>query len=257
MGFFDSKWIVEFEASKGVFSSNKKGTVVVEASSEYSAKDKAKGLLKAEYSYVKILSTHKSGGREEERKTTYKPKSTVTIVEKPQQVDASEPTRRLTPEERESLISEMKQREEIKIQQKNLANVKSKATACKKAEKYHIRITVLSGIVSLIAFLFGWIPHWVFSFQAYASRTQLESWIELGHSETDKTGQEFSADIIKHTSEANSVIWIPFAILGIGIIVTILVFVVVKRKTPIKMEKAKKELDMVLKDYEDKYGKIV
>ena len=46
MGFFDSKWIVEFEYSEGFLSSTKKATMVIEASSEYSAKDKAKSVLR-------------------------------------------------------------------------------------------------------------------------------------------------------------------------------------------------------------------
>ena len=55
MGFFDSKWVVTFEYSNGILSSNKKGSIVVDASSEYSAKDKAKSVLKNSYKYVKIL----------------------------------------------------------------------------------------------------------------------------------------------------------------------------------------------------------
>lgn len=56
MGFFDSKWVVTFEYSNGIFSANKTGSIVVEASNEYSAKDKAKGVLKGSYKCVTILS---------------------------------------------------------------------------------------------------------------------------------------------------------------------------------------------------------
>ena len=45
MGLFESKWVVTFEYSNGILSSNKTGSIVVEASSEYSAKNKAKRLL--------------------------------------------------------------------------------------------------------------------------------------------------------------------------------------------------------------------
>ena len=80
MGFFDSKWIVEFEYSDSFIGSYKKATMVVEASSEYSAKDKAKAVLKANHKFVKVLSAHKSGGKSEERGTTYTPPRTVTTV---------------------------------------------------------------------------------------------------------------------------------------------------------------------------------
>ena len=56
MGFFDSNWIVEFEYSDSFLGSYKKATMVVEASSEYSAKDKAKSVLKANHKFVKVLS---------------------------------------------------------------------------------------------------------------------------------------------------------------------------------------------------------
>lgn len=76
MGLFDSKWIVEFEYSEGFFSSTKKATMVIEASSEYSAKNKAKAVLRGSYSYVKILSARKSARRIDEKNVTYKPKIT-------------------------------------------------------------------------------------------------------------------------------------------------------------------------------------
>lgn len=254
MGFWDSKWIVEFEVSKGVFSSNKRGTLVVEASSEYSAKDKAKGLLKVDYSYVKILSAHKSGGREEERKATFSP--TVTITEKQIMHSESKPQRELSPEERELLLEQMRQKEAVKKQKEKLNEVERKAKAVKKAAVYHIRMAIISGIISLVAFLFGWIPHWISLFKVAASKSQLQMWIELGHSESDATGQEFADDIAKYTKEANSVLWIPFVILGIGIIVTILVFLVSRGKTQSKVDKASEDLKSTVREYEETYGEI-
>lgn len=45
MGLFEIKWVVKFEYSNGILSSNRTGSIVVEASSEYSAKDKTKRFL--------------------------------------------------------------------------------------------------------------------------------------------------------------------------------------------------------------------
>ena len=254
MGLFDSKWIVEFEVSKGILSSNKKGTMTVEASSQSSAESKAKAALKVEYSYVKILSAHKSSGRNEENKVTYAPKTTTVEYQTSSQI---KPERQLGPAERESLLREMKQREEIRKQKRKLDDIKRKAKAYKRAQVFHIYSVIISGVISLVAFLFGWIPHWVSLFMAAASKSQLDAWIELGHSETDKTGQEFAENIAKYSAQANATIWIPFVVLGIGIAITVLVFFLAKKKTPIKTENAEKEMKRAVSEYEDEYGKLI
>ena len=251
MGWNDCKWIVEYEASSGVFSSTKKGTMVVEASSEYSAKDKAKAVLRGQYSYVKVLSAHKSCGRSEESKTTFKPK------EAPQSQTHSPSTRTITPEEREAYRVERKRREELEKQRAKLDLLKAKGRACEKATKYHIRVTILVAILSAFAFLLSWIPHWIALFKEAASKTMLAEWIDLGHSESDDYAKELAADIIRYHNEAISVVWIPFVVLAIGIGLTVLAFFLARKKTPLKMEKAKKEMEVVKEEYEAEYGKIM
>ena len=59
MGWFDVKWIVEYEYSDGFFSSYKKDTMVVDASSEYDAKSTAKKVLVNQHKYVNILNATK------------------------------------------------------------------------------------------------------------------------------------------------------------------------------------------------------
>ena len=263
MGLFDKKWIVEFEYSNGVFSSNKKATMVVDASSEFSAKDRAKAVLKNSYKYVKVLSAHVSSGRDEERNASFKPK----VNERPRQAysaptQRSEPTsafsthRKLSPEEREAILAEIQAREELQRKKAKLNEIENKAKKFKKASKYHIRTTIISAILSLIAFLFGWIPCWINLFMAAVSRTQLQMWVELGHSESDATGQEFSASIEKYTKQANSLIWIPFVILAVGFMITVIVYMVSKGKTPAKKEAAEEDLKKTVKVYEEEYGPL-
>ena len=258
MGLFDTKWIVEFEYSDGILSSYKKGTIVVEASSEYSAKDKAKSVLKNSYKFIKILSAHKSSGKAEENKATATPK--VTVFEKPTSSafshNESHSSKELSPQERELLLEQMRQKEAIQKQKEKLEEVEKKAKAVKKAASYHTRATILSGIISLVVFLLGWVPYWVSLIKAAASNSQLQSWIELGHSENDATGQEFANDIARYTNEANSLLWIPFVVLGIGIIITVLVFILSRKKTQAKVDKASNELKEIVDEYEKEYGKI-
>lgn len=263
MGLFDKKWIVEYEYSDGFFSSYKKATMVVDAPSEFSAKDKAKGVLKNSYKYVKVLSTHQSGGREEERKASFKPK----IEEKPRPVysaplQSSETTsstsahRRLSPEERELLLAEMKAREELEKKKAKLNEIEYKAKKVKKTAKHHIRMTLLSGVLSLIAFVFGWMPCWINLLFAAASRSQLQMWVELGHSESDATGKELAADIEKYTKQAGSLIWVPFVILAVGIVITIFVYKISKGKTQAKLEVAEQDLKKTVRAYEEEYGPL-
>jgi hypothetical protein len=241
MGFFDSKWVVTFEYSNGILSSNKTGSIVVEASSEYSAKDKAKSVLKGSYKYVKVLSAVKADSKGRpivspapvtitEERSSYVPNPTPT------------PTRELTPEEREERrLRRIAEEAELERQRKERAIV-LKEKQIKKAQTSPIRNCILSGIISLVAFFFGWIPHWVGLAKARASRNALDMWIELGHSKTDSYGQELVADIERYSNEANSVLWIPFVILGIGIVISVIVYILSKKKVPQKVVKLEEEL---------------
>lgn len=248
MGIFDSKWIVEFEYSEGFLSSYKKASMVVEASSEYSAKDKAKDLLKSSFKFVKIISAHKSSGKSEERNASFTPK--ITITETTEEIitfpsDYQPPVRERTPEEREALREEMRIREENQKRAEKEQRIAKKEKQLRVAKRLHIRAAILGGILSLLTFLFGWLPCWISLFKAKASQTQLEMWIELGHSETDETGQELAADIVKYTQKANSLIWIPFVVLAISILVIVIVVIIVKKQEPQRVEKITKELESI------------
>ena len=263
MGLLDKKWIVEFEYSDGVFSSYKKGTMVVDASSKFSAEDRAKSVLKNSYKFVKIISAHESSGKDEERKANFKPKvderakpTYSAPTQRSEETRTSSAHRKLSPEEREAILSEIKAREELQKKRAKLNEIEHKAKRFKKASKYHIRMTILSGILSLIAFLLGWIPCWINLIMAGVSNYQLQMWVELGHSESDTTGQEFAANIQKYTEQANSVTWIPFVILAVGFAITVVVFMISKGKMPVKKEAAEQDLKKTVKAYEEEYGPL-
>lgn len=246
MGFFDSKWIVTFEYSNGIFSSNKTGSMVVEASSEYSAKDKVKSVLKGSYKYVKVLSAVKADSKGRliaspapdiiiEKKSSYVPSSNLTS------------TKELTFEEREELrLRRIAKEAERERQRKEIA-IALKEKQIKMAQTSPIRNCILSVVFSFVAFFFGWIPYWDNLAKVNGSRNALEMWIELGHSKTDSYGQKIVADIERYSSKANSVIWIPFVILGIGIIVSVIVFVLSKKNVPQKITKLKEKLNKLKK----------
>lgn len=239
MGFFDSKWVVIFEYSNGIFSSNKTGSIVVEASSEYSAKDKAKSVLKGSYKYVKVLSAVKADSK---GRPIVSPAPVTITEERSSYVPSPTPTRELTPEEREERrLRRIAEEAKLKRQRKERA-IALKEKQIKKAQTSPIRNCILSGIISLVAFFFGWIPHWVGLAKAIVSRNALDMWIELGHSKTDSYGQELVADIERYSNEASSVLWIPFVILGIGIVISVIVYILSKKKVPQKVAKLEEEL---------------
>lgn len=250
MGFFDSKWIVEFEYSDSFIGSYKKATMVVEASSEYSAKDKAKSVLKANHKYVRVLSAHKSGGKVEERNTSYKPSYTSTVRETPSYsapVSSSESheSGAISKEEIAEIERKIAERraEAARIEKKN--KIAAKEKEIKKIRNSPVRNMIIGYFVSLGVFLLGWTPHWVLKAMENSARYSLQMWIDLGHSASDSYGQELTGEISQRQAAANGTLWIPFVMLGIGIVISIVIFFVTKNKVPTKLNKAQKELDLL------------
>ena len=60
-------------------------------------------------------------------------------------------------------------------------------------------------------------------------------WLEFGHSATDKTGLEFSTNIEMYTNKASSVVWIPFVVLAMCIVLSILSLVKTKQKQKVEL----------------------
>ena len=247
MGFFDSKWIVEFEYSDSFIGSYKKSSMVVEAASEYSAKDKAKSVLKANHKYVRVLSAHKSGGKAEERNTSYKPTYTSTVRETPSYsapISSSEhhESRAISKEEMAEMERKIAERraEVARIEKKNKITAKER-----EIKNSPVRNMIIGYFASLGAFLLGWIPHWVLKAMENSARISLQMWIDLGHSASDSFGQELTAEISQRQAAANGTLWIPFAMLGIGIVISIVLFFMSKKKVPAKLNEAQKELDLL------------
>ena len=141
MGFFDSKWVVTFEYSNGILSSNKTGSIVVEASSEYSAKDKAKSVLKGSYKYVKVLSAVKADSK---GRPIVSPAPVTITEERSSYVPSPTPTRELTPEEREERrLRRIAEEAELERQRKERA-IALKEKQIKKAQTSPIRNCILS-----------------------------------------------------------------------------------------------------------------
>ena len=257
MGLFSRKFIVEFEYSNGIFSSNKKGTMVVEATSQTSAMSQAKSVLKANYSYVRVLSAHESGGRAEEKAVTWTPPVKTTVKETPNQsvssgsssYSSSSTTHRVLTDEERAEREAMRLAREIEYKNREKERkINDKQKEIKKIQSAPIKNGIIVSVLSLVGFLLGWIPHWVALAKAKASQNQLQMWIDLGHSKSDPFAKELIADIDKYTKQANSVIWIPFVLLLVGVVVTIIIIVKSKKNVPSKLSIARQELESLNKD---------
>ena len=105
-----------------------------------------------------------------------------------------------------------------------------------------IKTAIVGVLCAFSAFAIGWIPHGTYKRFENASRTALNDWVELGHSENDSHGRELLADIQKYSEKADSVIWIPFVVLAISLVLLVVAIFVSKKKIPAQQEKAKSQL---------------
>lgn len=238
MGFFSSKWLVTFEYSEGFFYSYKQSSIVVEANNEYSAKAEAKKVLEKQYKYINIKSIEKADYK---GRPIVKPVAspTTTIYSSSAYAEnhhSSSTSSSLTPEEREQMRIEREQ-------ERKQAAIASKRLEIKKARFAPTRNTILAGSLSLGAFLLSWIPYLIGLARVNFAKHLLDMWIEMGYSKTDSYGQELSSDIVRCSNEANSVLWLPFVVLAIGIAITLLVLFLSRKKAPQKLSRLRKELE--------------
>lgn len=225
MGFFDVKWIVEIEYSDGFLQSNKTDFVVVDAPNDYKAKQIVKNDPKYHHKYLRIKSVKR-----------YDSKTNVEVQET---IYESEP---LTEQERVEIHArweELEHQGQTKRKQRAISVQQSKVN---KINRSPVIAGVVAGIITLFLFLLGWIPYWVWDYRRAACKSSLEQMFEWGHTMNEPVMQELYADGLHAKEMRNSVIWIPFVILAIGIVATIVVVVLVNKSKPKRLFEARKEL---------------
>lgn len=242
MGLFSKKWVVEFEASKGIFSSTKKQTMVVEATSKYDAERVAKSILKPNFSYIKILSVSENQGNSSSKDDLYKPP--VNSVKTNQDVSTKTRSTQMTSEQRKDAKLKIKLDECEMIKWR----IYKKEKQIKRIPLNPIKTGIVGALCAFSAFAIGWVPHGIYKNFENASRTSLNDWVEFGHSGSDSHGQELLANIQKYSEKADSVIWIPFVVLAISIVLLVVAIFVSKKNVPSQQEKARSELEGLKKE---------
>lgn len=226
MGFFDTKWIVEIEYSDGFFKATKKDTVIVEAKNDYAAKEKVKNDPLYKHEYFRICSVKR-----------YDPQPNVSEQET---IKIEKP---LSPQEREKLDKEIllsEQRFEEEKRQKAISAQKDKINLINKSPTI---VGVISGILTSIAFLVGWIPYWYWDFRRESFRRIVEDLYAKDKTLEDPFAQEMFLEGVHAKEMRNSVIWIPFVILSIGIVITIVVVILTNKSKPKRLVKAQEILN--------------
>lgn len=134
-------------------------------------------------------------------------------------------------------LEEMKRQEKL-AQEKELAL--KKQTILNKSNDLEKRVILIKNkmtknitlciVMTSVAFLFGFIPYFVFNYLKGQNEFALQSWIDLGHSATDETALEFSSNIEMYANKAHSVLWIPFVFLAIFVVLSILLIIKTRKK---------------------------
>lgn len=209
------KYIVEFEYCKGLLDNYKKSTMLVDAYSDREALKSAERVLKAEFRYVKVISAHPSSGYSEEKTVKWSPtiKTTTKEVAKPSfsTPKYEEPTREMTEQEKEEYVNFLKSVQDNKNQEK--------------IRKAPVKALVIGVLLSLVVFLLGWIPYWAHNGSLKSIREQIEWYQKMGYDPSSEIVQEAYRKGLSVKASRDGCLCIPFILLGVAIIITIIVFV--------------------------------
>ena len=130
--------------------------------------------------------------------------------------------------EAESALARLKTVEERK---KKTEELEAKKKHCKSLKRQPVVWGVIVAVIALLAFFFSWIPHWTALTERNRAELQLNMWIGLGHSATDRFALECQTQIDEANERITSTFPIPFIVLAIGLVgVAAVVILLVKSK---------------------------
>ena len=142
-------------------------------------------------------------------------------------------SRSITPQERAEMHARWEEQEKQEQAGRKQREVAAQQAKINKINRSPITAGIVGGIITLIAFLLGWIPYWYWDYHRAISKSNLETLFNLGHTMSEPYMQELYSEGLYAKEMRDSVIWIPFVILAVGIVSTIVV-VILKNKTKLK-----------------------
>ena len=174
---------------------------------------------------------------EEQKKETQRVMNELKKQQEESRVSSySEPVRELTAAERAEIERDRELRR-IKAEQEEKERLAREEQArINRIKRSPIVTGIVGGVITLFAFLLGWIPYWYWDIQRKNAIFAIEQLEELGHNPNEAIVQEFFQDGMHAKEMRNSVAWIPFVILAIGIGLTILVVVITNKRKANKLK---------------------
>lgn len=228
MGFFESNYIVEFEYSPGFFSSTKKGTMVVKATGEPSAKKIAKQILEQQFKFIKILGAHKSSGKKEEKEVSYVPPVHIEEVKEPQIAGDFSCKTSITTRTASCESEAEKAARQAKIKQIMYTYEQALQTPkMRKAKRAPWVALIISSISTIIVFVLGFIPTWIIDYNLDYYHQQYDEARASGYKIDSPEIRQIVDNLDYWKVPKNDLLieFLPYILLLIGIIVTTLLTV--------------------------------
>lgn len=94
---------------------------------------------------------------------------------------------------------------------------------------------IVSAAITLFTFLLGWIPCWYWNYKLKSDRSMIEQLMKWGHDPKEAIVVELYNDGLHAKQMRDSVIWIPFVILLIGITLTVILVILLSKKKRAKL----------------------
>ena len=146
----------------------------------------------------------------------------------------SRTSRPLTDEERKEIHARWALEEQKESERKKQEAISAQRA---KINRSPIVAGVIGAILSLVAFLLGWIPYWVWDQKRASCKDNLETMFKWGHSMNEPIMQELYADGLHAKEMRDSSIWVPFVLLGVGVVVTFITMILLAKSKTKRIKK--------------------
>ena len=179
---------------------------------------------------------------EEQKKETQRVMNELRKQEQESRMSSySEPERELTPAERAEIERDRELRRIRAEQEEKERLEREKQAKINAIRRSPIVSGIVGGVVTLMAFLIGWTPYWYWDSRLKSIREMILFLKDAGHDPNEAIVIELYQDGLHAKEMRNSVVWIPFVLLVVGIAITIAVTIYVNKKKVARLKEAHKE----------------
>ncbi len=138
-----------------------------------------------------------------------------------------------------------KEKEEAEYKKQRKINLKKSEIA--KENRRPTIVLIIGLLISGIAFLLGWAPYWVFNSKLQAVKDSITFLYNMGHDVNEPLMVELYEQGLQYKASRDSIVWLPFVILSIALVATIIIMVIASKKKPARMLALRRELDELTK----------